>query len=189
MPSHGDAATPGNFFALVTYVPAPLGPFLDTVRRKLVPGSVPRAHVTILPPRPLSASIGETAAWLDSALASVQAFELEAAEVDVFDLTSVIYLGIAQGRAELKATHQLLNSGPLEFEEPFIYHPHITVAQDLSPHQVPALSDEARALWAGFQGSRTFPVSTLAFVQNTDGNRWLDLARWTLSGATLPADR
>lgn len=189
MPSEGGAATPGNSFALVTYIPAPLGPFLESIRRELVPDPVPRAHVTILPPRSLSVPLREAIARLDAALTAVQAFHLEAGQVEMFETTWVIYLGIGRGHEELKATHERLAAGPLEFAEPFVYHPHITLAQDLAPHQVRTLFEKARKRWAQFEGSLTFPVNEFAFVQNTDGNRWLDLARWTLSGAALQADR
>src|SRR3981081_560802 len=43
-----------NVFALVIYVPDPLGSFLDEMRRELVPGCNPHAHVSVLPPRPLA---------------------------------------------------------------------------------------------------------------------------------------
>src|SRR3974377_478668 len=43
-----------NVFALVIYVPDPLARFLDDLRRELVPHCNPRAHVSVLPPRPLA---------------------------------------------------------------------------------------------------------------------------------------
>ena len=43
-----------NVFALVIYIPDPLGRFLDDLRRELVPGCNPHAHVSVLPPRPLA---------------------------------------------------------------------------------------------------------------------------------------
>ena len=42
-----------NVFALVVYIPGPLGVFLDELRRELVPHYNPHAHVSVLPPRPL----------------------------------------------------------------------------------------------------------------------------------------
>src|SRR5215472_12727665 len=41
-------------YALVIYIPDPLGKFLDELRRELVPGCNPHAHVSVLPPRPLA---------------------------------------------------------------------------------------------------------------------------------------
>src|ERR1017187_5593446 len=43
-----------NVFALVIYIPDSLGRFLDDLRRELVPGCNPHAHVSVLPPRPLA---------------------------------------------------------------------------------------------------------------------------------------
>ena len=43
-----------NVFALVIYIPDPLGRFLDDLRTELVPGCNPHAHVSVLPPRPLA---------------------------------------------------------------------------------------------------------------------------------------
>ena len=45
-----------NSYALITYIPEPLAGFLDRLRQELVPNCFLRAHVTTLPPRPLSAS-------------------------------------------------------------------------------------------------------------------------------------
>ncbi len=47
--------TSANQFALVSYIPDPLGNFLDRLRLDLVPGCSPHAHVTVLPPRPICA--------------------------------------------------------------------------------------------------------------------------------------
>ena len=57
--SAGEAQTVSQF-ALVTYIPDPLGRFLDDLRLELTPGCNPHAHVTILPPRPLHADLKET---------------------------------------------------------------------------------------------------------------------------------
>ena len=47
-------------FALVAYIPDPLGRFLDDLRVELTPDCKPRAHVTILPPRPLCDDLSST---------------------------------------------------------------------------------------------------------------------------------
>src|SRR5260370_8334446 len=43
-----------NVYALVIYIPDPLGRFLDDLRRELALGCNPHAHVSVLPPRPLA---------------------------------------------------------------------------------------------------------------------------------------
>jgi 2'-5' RNA ligase len=171
---------PINCFALVTYIPDRLGAFLDDLRRLLVPGCIPRAHVTILPPRPLMAPTGQAIKDLTRRIQEVPAFDIEAGPLEVFENTSVVYISLGKGREELHRLHSLLNSGSLRFDEPFLYHPHITVAQELAPEQVEELTEAARRRWAEYTGPRTFTAERITFVQSTVQQRWLDLAHWSL---------
>jgi 2'-5' RNA ligase len=180
MPDGPDGARPINCFALVTYISGPLGTFLDTLRRDLVPSCTPRAHVTILPPRPLAGPTSAAIQALDAGIADLACFEIETRSVEIFEDTSVIYIGLGAGKAELQRMHERLSTGPLAYCEPFPYHPHLTVAQDLQPDQVERLYEEAKRRWAEYTGPRTFPADNITFVQNTDRNRWLDLAHWSL---------
>ncbi len=172
---------PINCFALVTYIPPPLGSFLDDLRRDLVPACIPRAHVTILPPRPIEAATETAIEDLRRRIAEMPAFEIEAAGLEVFANTSVIYIGLGAGAAELNRIHEALNQGPLRYSEPFPYHPHITVAQELKPDQVEEICASAQRRWSAYRGSRRFPAEHLTFVQNTVQQRWLDLAHWRLA--------
>ena len=97
-------------------------------------------------------------------------------------MTNVIYLGVDGGAAELRQVHQAMNAGPLEFQEPFSYHPHITLAQELPGDKVAATSDLAHRLWRDYTGPRRFPADHAAFVQNSFGNCWIDLAEFPLAG-------
>ena len=98
----------------------------------------------------------------------------------VFEKSSVIYLQIGEGAAELRQIHDLLNTGVLAFDEPHKYQPHITLAQDLIPSQVPALLELAQRRWQEWQGPKRFEVEKLTFVQNTGQNKWMDLAGYSL---------
>ncbi len=171
-----DGAEPINSFALVTYIPGQLGEFLDRLRRDLVPTCIPRAHVTILPPRPLSVSPAEAWAHMYPLIKDFPAFEIEAGDVRMFESTSVIFVEVGAGRTELRRMHDRLNGGPSGFAEPFAYHPHITLAQDLSPEQVEEIRRIAEIRWAEYSGERSFSADTVTFVQNTTRNQWLDLA-------------
>ncbi len=175
-----------NIYALVIYVPAPLGVFLDDLRRELVPNYKPRAHVSVLPPRPLT---GEWAAAADGAravLESWQPFQIELTAIGIFPNTNVIYLEVGQGASELRALNTAINTDGLYFEEPFEYHPHVTLAQEVTSEQVPRLADLARHRWAEYTGPRSFRAERAAFVQNTSGNTWLDLAELGLGAVTVP---
>lgn len=169
-----------NSFALVTYISDPLARFLDDLRRDLAPDCLPRAHVTILPPRCLESPVAEAWEHIRREMQDQPAFECEAVDVGTFESTCVVYLEIGAGRRELERMHTLLNAGPLAFCEPYEYHPHVTLAQHLAPGEAPATLETARQRWAEYRGPRRFGVDTLTFVQNTADNRWLDLAELKL---------
>lgn len=171
-----------NVFALVIYLPDPLGRFLDDVRRQLVPGCNPHAHVSVLPPRPLSVEWQVAGEQVRACAGSWAPFEIALGRVRIFPVTNVIYLELGEGATEMFRIHDAMNSQALEFAEPFAYHPHITLAQELPPAEVPAIQQRAQELWAGYAGPRSFRAEHTAFVQNTLGNCWIDLAEYAFRG-------
>jgi 2'-5' RNA ligase len=173
---------PVNSFALISYLPEPLAGFLDSLRCELVPRCQAKTHVTVLPPRPLVEGLPDTA-WrdLNDSLDAFPPFRVELTSIEVFQGTNVIYLSVGAGYRELEKMHTTLNRGPLEFAEPFEYHPHVTLAQQLLPEQVESASALARRRWREFPYSHSFMVDRLTFVQNTAENRWADLAGRVLS--------
>jgi len=179
-PPNGDQ--PKNNYALVSYIPEPLRTFLDELRLKLVKGCRPAAHVTVLPPRPLPENLGPDLAWnlVRSRVCDLPTFDIEITEVDVFEKTSVVHLGIGRGREKLLGMHEALNAGPLQAEEEYNYEPHITLAQNFEPERLDEINERARQEWALYPHSRTFSIESLTFVQNTIQNKWLDLARCSL---------
>src|SRR5437764_5228207 len=137
-----EAAGPGgpeqrlNLYALLIYVPAPLRLFLDALRRDLVPSYKPRAHVSVLPPRPLTGEWPAAAEQTRGLIEGWTPFNIELAEIKVFPVTDVIYLEVGEGADELRAMNSAMNTNGLLFNEPFEYHPHITLAQDVGPDVV-----------------------------------------------------
>src|SRR5712691_3787183 len=95
----------GRTFALVAYIPDPLRTFLDNLRRELVPGCVPAAHVTILPPRPLSGTPQAAIETIRAQLPDFSPFEIETGEVVVFPVSDVVYLSIKEGCERLLQMH------------------------------------------------------------------------------------
>jgi len=174
-----------HLFALVVYLPEPLAGFLDDLRKELVPGCTPRAHVTILPPRPLEADLGQALNHARITVGGVAPFHIRAGQVEIFPATDVIYLNISEGERELREMYRALNQGPLAFREPFPYHPHITLAQDLAPNQVQPLYDLARQRWAGFEHSRRIHADRTCFVQSRNACTWEDLAEFKLTGVPV----
>ena len=92
-------------------------------------------------------------------------------------------MGSGLGSSELSKMHRSLNSGELEFQEPFPYVPHITVAQD--PADVAAAVETAGRRWREYSGMREFTVEKLTFVQNTLENQWVDLAGCALDHSNI----
>jgi 2'-5' RNA ligase len=171
-----------NVFALVVYIPGPLGKFLDDLRRELVPSYNPHAHVSLLPPRPLAVdwrlASGEARALTDR----WAPFDIELTGIEIFPVTDVIYIEVGAGAAELRRMHEALNAGALKFQDPFPYHPHITLAQELPGGRVAAAGELARLRWREYRGTRGFRVEQAVFVQNTLNDCWIDLAEYSLAG-------
>ncbi|HWB85050.1 MAG TPA: 2'-5' RNA ligase family protein [Bryobacteraceae bacterium] len=175
-----------NIFALVIYIPDPLGRFLDDLRLEMVPRCRPHAHVSVLPPRPLAVSWNVAAERVRSLAEVWTPFDLEIADVRVFPVTNVVYLELGSGREELYRMHAAMNTDVLQAAEPFAYHPHITLAQEIPYDDVDSLSLLASRRWRDYRGKRVFRAERTSFVQNTLQNRWLDLAEYSLGPVTVP---
>lgn len=188
MQSNPEAPEPGepiNQYAVVAYIPGALGKFLDDLRKRLVPSCVAQSHVTILPPRTLQITPEEAKSELEFELADFAPFRMELGSVEVFATTRVIYLAITAGAVELTSMHDCLNREGLFFKENYLYHPHVTLAQDFPPQEMEEMTQVAAEQWASFQHERSFCVEALTFVQNTTANRWLDLREFPL-GEPVP---
>jgi 2'-5' RNA ligase len=182
-PSRSPECERVNLFALVIYIPDPLGRFLDDLRRELVPSYNPHAHVSVLPPRPIHVdwqTASEEARTLTEGWA---AFDVEMTSIQVFSRTDVIYVEVGSGSSELYALHAAMNRSALEFAEPYEYHPHITLAQEVPHGQVVEMTELARRRWQEYPGSRIFRADRAVFVQNAGGTCWVDLAEYSLGGA------
>jgi 2'-5' RNA ligase len=167
---------PKDEFALVCYLPGALGGFLDRLRTELVPECAARSHVTLLPPRPLHGRDEGARRQLQRTMPSFHPFVVELGEVAVFQSSKVIYLELLCGQKDLKGIHQVLNSEDLHYDEPYPYHPHVTLAQ--GPTVVEDADEKlaiARVRWQEFRLPRRFVLDTVMFVQNGGPQGWLDL--------------
>jgi len=169
-----------NVFAVVIYVPDPLGRFLDDLRRELAPGCNPHAHVSVLPPRPRAVEWQAAAGQARALTEGWAPFEIELAGLQIFPVTNVIYLEIGAGAEDLRRMHAAMNTGVLEFQEPFPYYPHITLAQEIPHQEVRAIHELARRRWKQYGGGSVFRAERTVFVQNTPDNCWIDLAEYSM---------
>src|SRR6185369_6043442 len=127
----------------------------------------PHAHVSVLPPRTLAGTWQDASSKAQALIEECRPFDVHLTELQVFPVTDVIYLEVGDGAADLRRMHQAMNSGPLAFPEPFAYHPHITLAQEVTHDNVGAMYDLACRRWQEYRGDRSFRAEHAVFVQNT----------------------
>ena len=176
-----------NSFALVSYIPGRLGDFITRLRQELVAGCVARSHVSILPPRPLSVDADMVADQIRASLLPFSPFELDMPRIGVFEQTSVIFCEVGAGHDELIELHNAMNTGGLSYDEPFEYHPHVTLAQGFDPQNLSAMYEMAVSRWKEAAPPSHVVIENVTFVQNTAQNIWIDLQECELRGlATLP---
>jgi len=174
-----------SLYALVIYLPEPLGGFLDDLRLEMVPGCNPHAHISVLPPRPLPVAPEAAIEEARGIVSGFAPFDIELGRIEKFDVTDVIYISVEGGAEQLRQMHRSLNRGALSLEEPFPYHPHVTLAQEFEAGQVEALLARASRRWSEFRGPRWFRAASAVFVRNTRGNQWIDLASGPLGAAPV----
>src|SRR5438046_1561936 len=94
-----------NSYAVVSYISDPLARFLDRLRQELVPNCFLRAHVTLLPPRPITSSASEAWDRICSVAARFDPFEIELSGIEVFPVSDVIHVAIGSGADQLRRMH------------------------------------------------------------------------------------
>lgn len=171
----GELKTLG-WFALVSYIPDPLARFLDDLRVELVPNCRPKAHVTVLPPRPHHHDLKQTVDRIREVCEKFEPFDVELGRMEIFEASQVVYLSLARGEEPLHQLYLSLNGGDLAYQECFTYHPHITIAQDLAPGDAARVARIAGERWAAYKGPCGFRVSALSFVQHVAPSIWMDVA-------------
>src|SRR5687768_474772 len=152
-----------NSFSLVSYIPERLGDFITRLRQDLIEGCVAQSHVTILPPRPLSIDPHLAEEELRERVAAFAPVRIHITGLKMFEQTCVVFADVGEGRAELLDMHSALNTGPFYFDEPFNYHPHITLAQGFPPEQLYRIYEEASRRWAYEAPEKSFVIDTLVF--------------------------
>lgn len=172
-------------FALVAYIPGTLGAFLNSLRDELVPSCGLLSHVTVLPPRFLQTPKEALTRQMHGRLARLTAFELELGNVEIFPLTSVVFLSVHAGRGAIEEMHDELNRGTLEADEFFDFHPHVTLAQQIPPECVIPLYDLARLRWEQWGPRRSVLVDTLTLVRNDGASGWETVSEHVLPAVNL----
>jgi len=146
-------------FALVTYIPGALGSFLRSLRHNLPGDENPDAHITLLPPRTLTASVDLVSAEAQTVLSRFHPFTVGLDGVKVFPETNILYLEISSGNDVLHQLHDALNTGLLEHDESFDFLPHLTISGGIPRHELAKVREQAESAWLKHKGKTEFEVN------------------------------
>jgi 2'-5' RNA ligase len=177
----------GLVYAVVAYVRSPVGIFVEQLRCELHPSHTHAdAHLTILPPRPLSGTEEQATELLTEVAQAATCFEVAMGEVESFvPVTPTVFLRVARGAYRMRELRDRLNREALRFEEPWPYMPHLTIAKMDSEEEAAKVLEVARQRWQSYTGPRTLSIDSLTLVKGT-GERWVNIAKAPLA---LPVPR
>jgi 2'-5' RNA ligase len=164
-------------FALVSYIPDPLGSYFDSLRQILPGKENPQAHITILPPRPLKLPVESASLQAKKILERFSRFEVELAKVHFFPETHVVYLDIAEGNAPLHDLHDALNTGDLDAAENFEFRPHLTLGGPVPEQDVEEVRTQAEQDWHASGWSPRFAIDEVVFLWLRPSGSWDDWHR------------
>ncbi len=164
-------------YALVAYVTSPVGQFVEALRREVHP-ALPHsaAHLTILPPRRLCGNEAEALETLRVLCGQAAPFEVVLGDVATFlPVTTTVYVRVLAGAKSMCSLHGTLDTGALEFQEEWLYTPHLTIVKMETPDAAESAFALAQSLWIGYEGPRRVQVTELTFVREEDDRTWRDL--------------
>jgi 2'-5' RNA ligase len=81
-------------------------------------------------------------------------------------VSPVVFINVQEGFEACVDLHQKLQTGPLERELPFSYHPHVTIAHDVAPESL----DEAETVLESYKA--TFPVVSMGLYEHDADGIW-----------------
>jgi 2'-5' RNA ligase len=175
-----------GFFALVTYIPDPLGSFLQELRKTLQGNGSSQAHITLLPPRELKVPVDVASRLVRTILRRFPAFDVELSKVRRFAETSFLYLDLTEGDSLIYELHAALNTGELADPEEFEFHPHLTLGGPVSPGKLDVVQEQAELTWDAAQCSPRFTIDEIVFLwlsPNSSQGEWRRLWTQSLSSA------
>jgi 2'-5' RNA ligase len=169
-----------GFFALVTYIPEPLGSFLQGLREILPNNDSSEAHITLLPPRPLRLPVETVSKQARNILRQFPPFDVELSNVRRFAETQFLYLDLSEGNSLIHDLHDALNQGDLSDAEEFEFRPHLTLGGPVSPGALDSAQEQAEVTWRGARCAPRFTIHEVVCLwlsPNSAQGEWRRL--WT----------
>ena len=81
-------------------------------------------------------------------------------------VSPVVFINVEDGFGACVDLHEKLQTGPLERDLPFSYHPHVTIAHDVAPESL----DEAETVLKDYRA--TFPVVSMGLYEHDANGIW-----------------
>ena len=164
-------------------VPPPWGEQLAQVRTRFTDStaSAVTPHITVLAPTPVPAwQLDSVQAHLARVAQDCPAFDVRLRGTATFrPVSPVVFLSVVEGISECERLERLVRSGVLLRRRPFPFHPHVTVAHDVSDE----LLDEAYVSLDDF--SARFRAESFTLSSQDESGCWTVLADYPLRGASL----
>lgn len=143
------------------------------------------AHLTLLGPTPVDAArLPEIDQHLAAVARSHPPFTLHLRGTGTFrPITEVVFVAVAAGISECERLAGAIGScEAVSRPQRFPYHPHVTVAHDVSPEQLDAVFADL----AGFEAR--FPVGGFTLFEHGDDGRWRARQDYPLAGPAGAGD-
>ena len=175
----------GELFALVSYVPEPLGSALKDL--KMPPDGMPAspAHITLLPPRPLRTEPTLAYERIREVLSGFPAFELELTEISRFPTTNVLYLAVGKGLEQIQELYRALNRGEFFHREEFEFLPHLTLAYPSDLAAAERIRIHLEKEWNQVRHLQPFIIDKAVFLSKTADGNWNQRGEHSLSDPIL----
>lgn len=166
-------------------VPEPYGSVLQHARARFgdpLAGDIP-PHITLLGPTVVEPEeLAAVSSHLSHVSTSARPFVLHLRGTATFrPISPVVFVQVVAGIAECEQLESTVRSGPLTQNLRFNYHPHVTVAHEVSEPNLDRAFDELAAFEA------RFVVSGFQFYEHGDDNVWRPVRDYLLTGSGLRA--
>jgi 2'-5' RNA ligase len=97
-------------------------------------------------------------------------------DVETFiPVTPTVFLRVARGAYRMRELHDKLNQGGMQFNEPWPYMPHLTIAKLDTTEEARKVMEVSRRRWREYRDVRNVQIQSLTLVKGS-GERWVDLA-------------
>lgn len=125
----------GMTLGVAIEIPEPFGPAIDSARLGYEPsiGRMP-AHITLLPPVDVdSVVLDQVIEHLAAVATQLAPFDVELHGTGTFQPVSpVVFIALSRGISSCEGAEAQVRTGLLAVESRFPYHPHVTLAHDVS---------------------------------------------------------